>query len=284
VDILHVVVLMLENRSFDCMFGKLQAKIAGLDGLPDNASNIWHGPNGAIEIPAWNDPMLTSVSATIPDPDPGELYSDIAVQLRGLNGDAPMGGFVDNYMNQKPADLPYDPKAVMHYFTADQVPVLSQLACEFGVSDRWFASAPCQNLAQPVLCPHRNRCRQSEQRAAALPLHDADGVRPPDRETLRLAGVLSRYPTGGDPGDAVGRCTDPFPLLQCLCCGRGGRRTANLQLHRAAVFRQRRPEPDSQRHAPAAQHCLWRAACGGGLQRPPIGTAMEADAADDHVR
>ena len=143
-DILHVVVLMLENRSFDCMFGKLQAKIAGLDGLPDNASNIWHGPNGAIEIPAWNDPMLTSVSATIPDPDPGELYSDIAVQLRGLNGDAPMGGFVDNYMNQKPADLPYDPKAIMHYFTADQMPVLSQLSCEFGVSDRWFASAPCQ--------------------------------------------------------------------------------------------------------------------------------------------
>jgi phospholipase C len=143
-DILHVVVLMLENRSFDCLFGKLQAQITGIDGLPDNASNVWHGPNGPTEVPAWNDPALTSTSATIPDPDPGELYSDIAMQLRGLNGDEPMGGFVDNYMEQKPADKPYDPKAVMHYFTPDQVPVLSQLAYEFGVSDRWFASAPCQ--------------------------------------------------------------------------------------------------------------------------------------------
>ena len=31
-DILHVVVLMLENRSFDCMFGMLQAQITGSTG------------------------------------------------------------------------------------------------------------------------------------------------------------------------------------------------------------------------------------------------------------
>jgi phospholipase C len=143
-DILHVVVLMLENRSFDCLFGRLQEKIAGVDGLNGDEANIWHGPGGSTPVPVWNDPTLTSLSATIPDPDPGELYTDIAVQIRGVNGDAPMGGFVDDYMNQRPADKPYDPKAVMHYFTADQVPVLSRLASEFGVSDRWFASAPCQ--------------------------------------------------------------------------------------------------------------------------------------------
>jgi phospholipase C len=32
----------------------------------------------------------------------------------------------------------------MHYFTPDQVPVISTLARAFGVSDRWHASAPCQ--------------------------------------------------------------------------------------------------------------------------------------------
>ena len=37
-----------------------------------------------------------------------------------------------------------DPYSVMHYFTPDQVPVISQLARAFGVSDRWHASAPCQ--------------------------------------------------------------------------------------------------------------------------------------------
>ncbi len=32
----------------------------------------------------------------------------------------------------------------MHYFTPEQVPVISQLARAFGVCDRWHASAPCQ--------------------------------------------------------------------------------------------------------------------------------------------
>lgn len=32
----------------------------------------------------------------------------------------------------------------MHYFTPDQVPVISTLAQSFGVSDCWHASAPCQ--------------------------------------------------------------------------------------------------------------------------------------------
>jgi phospholipase C len=142
-DILNVVVLMLENRSFDCMFGRLQDLLPGIDGLTGDESNIWHGGNDA-NIKVWNDPGLTSITATIPDPDPGERYADIAVQLNGRDGNSPMGGFVDNYMAQRPADRPYDPKAVMHHFTPDQVPVLTRLATEFGVSDRWFASAPCQ--------------------------------------------------------------------------------------------------------------------------------------------
>jgi phospholipase C len=32
----------------------------------------------------------------------------------------------------------------MHYYSADQVPVISQLAQAYAVCDRWFASAPCQ--------------------------------------------------------------------------------------------------------------------------------------------
>jgi hypothetical protein len=32
----------------------------------------------------------------------------------------------------------------MHYFTSNQLPVMSQLALAFGVSDRWHAPAPCQ--------------------------------------------------------------------------------------------------------------------------------------------
>ena len=57
-----------------------------------------------------------------------------------------MDGFVRNYLAQQPLNPTetYDPKSVMHYFTPDQVPVLSALAKQFAVCDRWFASAPCQ--------------------------------------------------------------------------------------------------------------------------------------------
>jgi phospholipase C len=142
---------MLENRSFDSMFGKLYPKSSGFEGLTGNESNPWHKPDGSVQnCPVWNDSGMGPATAVIPDPDPGELFlQDMNVQLFGLGGvpgDAPppMSGFVDNYMRQPNAGDHCDPMAVMHYFTPDQVPVISTLAKAFGVSDQWHASAPCQ--------------------------------------------------------------------------------------------------------------------------------------------
>lgn len=148
-DIRHVVVLMLENRSFDCMLGMLYPNSDQFDGLIGTESNIWHKPDGTQQnIQVWKDPMLSPTTLTIPDPDPGESFTDIQMQIHGAEvgepGTAPMGGFVDNYMHQPPTSPPADPYSVMHYFTPDQVPVISRLARAFGVSDRWHASAPCQ--------------------------------------------------------------------------------------------------------------------------------------------
>ena len=145
-DVEHVVVLMLENRSFDCMLGALYPGNPDFDGLDGTQRNIWHKPDGTVQIvPAWNDPNLTAKTLVIPDPDPGESFKDIAEQIDGgAAHPEPMGGFVDNYMGQNPGDPSYDPRAVMHYFTPDQVPAISTLAKSFGVCDRWFASAPNQ--------------------------------------------------------------------------------------------------------------------------------------------
>ena len=107
-DIRHVVVLMLENRSFDCMLGMLYPNSDKFDGLNGTESNTWHKPDGSQQnIQVWNDPSLTAKSVCIPDPDPGELFNDIQMQIHGLaangtvNTGAPtMGGFVDNYMRQ----------------------------------------------------------------------------------------------------------------------------------------------------------------------------------------
>jgi len=93
---------------------------------------------------------MDPATATIPDPDPGELFkTDMDEQLFGQykvpNYDPPpMSGFVDNYMCQPATDPPPLAINVMHYFTEKQVPVLSTLAKAFDVSDQWHASAPCQ--------------------------------------------------------------------------------------------------------------------------------------------
>jgi phospholipase C len=151
-DIRHVVVLMLENRSFDCMLGMLHQSGPNFDGLRGTESNTWHKPDGSqLDIQVWRDPTLDAKALCIPDPDPGELFTDIHMQIHGLAPDGTpnlqgptMGGFVDNYMRQPPTSPMPDPYSVMHYFTPDQVPVISTLARAFGVSDRWHASAPCQ--------------------------------------------------------------------------------------------------------------------------------------------
>ncbi|HKJ94958.1 MAG TPA: alkaline phosphatase family protein, partial [Gammaproteobacteria bacterium] len=144
----HVVVLMLENRSFDSMLGSLYPGNPGYDGLSGDESNPDSGSGHDISV--WSADATDPASMSIPDPDPGELWSDINMQLFGLNGTPndrppPMNGFVDNYIRQRaePAAR-YSPETIMHYYSPQQVPVISQLARHFAVSDQWFASAPCQ--------------------------------------------------------------------------------------------------------------------------------------------
>jgi phospholipase C len=145
----HIVVLMLENRSFDCILGGLKPPGVDFNGLTGNELNTYTAPDGSIQnVRSRSDPTLEPGLMTIPDPDPGEHFTDMNVQLFGLGGapvqQPPMSGFVDNYMRQPTVDRPYDLNAPMHYFTWDQVPVISQLARSFAVSDQWHASAPCQ--------------------------------------------------------------------------------------------------------------------------------------------
>ena len=143
----HIIVLMLENRSFDSMLGRLYPPSPGFDGLTGKEVN--KGEAGS-DIAVWNSPGTDNVTMTIPDPDPGELWSDINAQLFGDKATSPwpaasMSGFALNYLAQgAAAGKQYDARKVMHYFKPDQVPVLSKLARQFAVCDRWFASAPCQ--------------------------------------------------------------------------------------------------------------------------------------------
>ncbi|HWZ63634.1 MAG TPA: alkaline phosphatase family protein [Steroidobacteraceae bacterium] len=143
-DIQHVVVLMLENRSFDSMLGRLYPPSGAFNGLTLNETNYY-----GLTYGVWNDPNMTPAAFSIPDPDPYELFEDMNEQLFG-NRDrrdrrANMAGFAQNYGAPQPSSGYRDPGAVMHYFDpVRQIPSISNLATAFGVCDDWYASAPCQ--------------------------------------------------------------------------------------------------------------------------------------------
>ncbi len=139
-DIKHVVVLMLENRSFDSVLGRLYSDRADFDGLKGDESNEWDSRTFDV----WRSEAMTPEAACLPNPDPNELFADMTEQVFGAGLEPPsppaMSGFVSNYMRT----ATNDPRGVMHGFTPDQVPVISELARSFGMSDRWHASAPNQ--------------------------------------------------------------------------------------------------------------------------------------------
>jgi phospholipase C len=79
-DIAHIVVVMLENRSFDCMLGNLYPKSAGFDGLSGTEANE---DLDGTPVAVWNSGDTSKASMSIPDPDPGELFIDRNMQLFG---------------------------------------------------------------------------------------------------------------------------------------------------------------------------------------------------------
>ena len=145
----HVVVLMLENRSFDSMLGMLGRyydKPELFDGLTGSESNPSTDgrPIGVTNVRGTDDDLA------IPHTNPAEAWQDMNEQLYGTLSMAPpattptMDGFVKNYMRYSSPLKPRDPAQAMHHYLPQQVPVLSRLALEFAVCDRWFASAPCE--------------------------------------------------------------------------------------------------------------------------------------------
>jgi phospholipase C len=157
----HVVVLMLENRSFDNLLGWLydpsnpapfnQAPPANFDGVyGKDLSNLATGGQ-IVRVGKGSD-------VTAPFPDPGEPFQDVYAQIYGQKqtlyakdipsqptGACNMKGFVYNYELKNVGNLP-NAAIIMNCFTPATVPVLSSLAHYFGLCDHWFASIPSQTL------------------------------------------------------------------------------------------------------------------------------------------
>jgi phospholipase C len=179
----HIVVLMLENRSFNNMLGWLYD--------PHNPPPYDQPPRGQTfegvsgkplsnPIPAYAQdaargsvPVGKATNINSPNPDPGEEYYHVNTQLYGtllpaenrhkpynhkpynlpapLPAVPPMNGFVTDYINtftswreREPAYDEY--KVIMDGFTPDMVPVISALANQYAVCDHYHASVPSQTF------------------------------------------------------------------------------------------------------------------------------------------
>ena len=126
----HVVVVMLENRSFDHMLGylSLTGGRPDIDGLRPGLANQYQGRS----YPAHH------LAATALDLDPDHSSGAIDQQVAGGN----MSGFVASAAATLAARgaSDGDPGCVMGYYDGTDVPVYDHLAAEFAVCDRWFSS------------------------------------------------------------------------------------------------------------------------------------------------
>jgi phospholipase C len=140
-NIQHVVVLMLENRSFDHMLGFFGKG----DGLNGTEFNFADPPSSGAKVLVSKDASYTGDL----DVDPSHRLEDINIQLFNTATPptpAPAAtniGFVKDYGLQ-PGATPGTAANIMKCFDPDRLPALKTLASEFVLCDRWFSSLPAQ--------------------------------------------------------------------------------------------------------------------------------------------
>src|SRR5260370_18924103 len=150
-----IVVVMMENRSFDHMLGYLRL-VKGwekVDGIrPEDADWIkstTNTYNAKAYVPFHQTDPFHKMPA-----DPPHEYTDIARQIGSPNGEGfPMNGFVQSYANAqaKPKIDTPESAVVMGYFTKKELPVTDFFAKNFAVGDHWFSALPAGTQANRLM-------------------------------------------------------------------------------------------------------------------------------------
>jgi len=159
----HVVVLMLENRSFDHMLGflypgKVTPSGQPFEGLTGTESNP--GANGQ-PVTVFQIESSTPNAYLMPGADPGEGYMATNSQLYGSDAAPASGtaataqGFVNDYgytLGWESTSTGWSIVSgtvegdIMGCYTPQTLPVLSALAAGYAVCDQWFCSVPTETL------------------------------------------------------------------------------------------------------------------------------------------
>jgi phospholipase C len=141
----HIVVVMLENRSFDHLLGYLSLPVeeggkgrSDVDGLKGPSSNF--NLLGGVSYPIHH-LDYTKFKDETEDPDHSGASVDQQLSKEG-------GGFVENFAHVSAQragsehEQPPDPGLVMGFYDGKDLPVYDHLAAEYCVVDRWFSSVP----------------------------------------------------------------------------------------------------------------------------------------------
>jgi phospholipase C len=126
----HVIVLMLENRSFDQMLGCMQTVVPEVDGIPRSQPPRSNVANGVTyqQLPG---------AALVAPEDPNHDYPHVLKQLANRNA-----GFVQDFVDCFPNSSASAREEIMKYHALDTLPALHALARQFTICDRWFSSLP----------------------------------------------------------------------------------------------------------------------------------------------
>lgn len=135
-----LVVIMMENRSFDHLLGGLAAarprETGGYDGPPSNATNA--GVSGFFDkVPLVNarDIALGTVIPTEPRHSTRPTDFQIGDGTEEGRGTGDMNGFARDVANRSDS-----PQLVMTMYGEQHLPVYYKLADEFAVCNRWFCA------------------------------------------------------------------------------------------------------------------------------------------------
>lgn len=159
----HIVVLMLENRSFDHMLGLMYSSSGNVsptgqpfEGLTGKESN--RGPDGSA-VPVFAITASNPDAYFMPGADPGEGYTATNSQLFGTTtAPSPPVATNQGFLTDFSYTLGWESKEsgaviagttandIMGVFPPAMLPVLSGLARGFAVCDHWFGSAPTETL------------------------------------------------------------------------------------------------------------------------------------------
>jgi len=164
----HLVVLMLENRSFDHMLGFLKSPAYQIEGL--DPANLPTCDPAAGNTPVSPTPDARTVNDL--EPDPAHDFINVNVQIFGNQQGNPAGPQMRGFVRDYAAVSKNSSKGinVMKCFTDRTLPVLSTLAKQYAVCDHWFSSVPGSTIPNRLFAHAAHSGGSATQDAILAPL------------------------------------------------------------------------------------------------------------------